>query len=214
MASEDLPRKSLDEIVAMMAQAQVNGRVKRARKTRPVDARPARAGEVVVTVIKGEGKETQSRPANAGDWVVRNRCPESGDGRTLMSADKFIETPIGPARLPAAMAGRSSSRSERTCVLLSSPPRTAPSPSLPHGVSRWWRTPVTPSCRTWKTRRTSTAWQRPPSAVPTRCAEMSHSERRTLRTDLSELPQSRVRLRPSPGRRLEVRLGSSLVGPI
>jgi ABC-type antimicrobial peptide transport system permease subunit len=35
------------------------------------------AGEIVVTTIKGEGKGTQSRPAAAGDWVVRNRCPET-----------------------------------------------------------------------------------------------------------------------------------------
>ena len=89
MASADLPRKSLDEIVAMMSQAQAHGRVKTARKTRPVDARPAKTGEIVVTVIQGEGKETQSRPANAGDWVVRNRCPETGNEQYLMSANKF-----------------------------------------------------------------------------------------------------------------------------
>ena len=34
-----------------------------ARKTKPVDARPARPGEKVVTFIAGEGKETQSPPA-------------------------------------------------------------------------------------------------------------------------------------------------------
>ena len=62
MASADLPRKSLDEIVAMMSQAQAHGRVKTARKT---------------------------RPANAGDWVVRNRCPETGNEQYLMGANKF-----------------------------------------------------------------------------------------------------------------------------
>ena len=47
--------------------------------TKPVDARPARPGEIVVTLIKDEGHETRSRPAEAGDMVVRNRCPETGN---------------------------------------------------------------------------------------------------------------------------------------
>jgi hypothetical protein len=45
----------------------------------------------VVTVIKGEGKETQSKPAQPGDWVVRNRCPETGDEQYLVAADKFAD---------------------------------------------------------------------------------------------------------------------------
>src|SRR5277367_6184757 len=71
-----------------------------ARKTKLVDAREATPGEVVVTVIKGEGKETQSPPAKAGDMVVRNRCPESGNEEFLVSASKFAgryEGPTGPA---------------------------------------------------------------------------------------------------------------------
>ena len=52
-----------------------------ARKTKPVDARPAKPGEVIVTMIKGEGRETQSPPAKSGDMVVRNRCPELGTNR-------------------------------------------------------------------------------------------------------------------------------------
>jgi hypothetical protein len=83
--------KPLDEIVAFMAEAKAKGRVRIARKTLLVDARPARVGEVVVTAIKGEGKETQSRPAAAGDWVVRNRCPETGNEQYLVGADKFKE---------------------------------------------------------------------------------------------------------------------------
>jgi hypothetical protein len=70
-----------------------------ARKTKLVDAREATPGEVVVTVIKGEGKETQSPPAKAGDMVVRNRCPESGNEEFLVSASKFAgryEGPTGP----------------------------------------------------------------------------------------------------------------------
>jgi hypothetical protein len=54
---------------------------------KPIDARPAREGEVVVTVIKGE-KETQNRAAR-GDWVVRNRCPETGNEQYTVRADKF-----------------------------------------------------------------------------------------------------------------------------
>ena len=84
-----LPSKSAGEVVALLAKARAKGRVKTARKTRPVDARPARPGEVVVTVIKGEGKETQSKPAEAGDWVVRNRCAETGDEQYLVKAKTF-----------------------------------------------------------------------------------------------------------------------------
>jgi hypothetical protein len=67
-----------------------------ARKTKPVDARPANAGEVIVTLIAGEGKETQSRPAVAGDMVVRNRCPETGNEEYLVSAKKFAAHYEGP----------------------------------------------------------------------------------------------------------------------
>ena len=71
-----------------------------ARKTKTVDARDATPGEVVVTVIKGEGKETQSPPAKPGDMVVRNRCPESGNEEFLVPSAKFAgryEGPTGPA---------------------------------------------------------------------------------------------------------------------
>jgi hypothetical protein len=81
-------------------QAERDGRVGLARKTRPVDVPAAEAGEVVVTVIAGEGKETQSPPAQPGDLVVRNRCPETGNEEILVSAAKFAERyegPLGPA---------------------------------------------------------------------------------------------------------------------
>jgi hypothetical protein len=51
--------------------------------------RPARPGEVVVTVIAGEGKETQSRPAEKGDWVVRNRCKATGNEEYVVAAARF-----------------------------------------------------------------------------------------------------------------------------
>jgi hypothetical protein len=75
-----------------------------ARKTKTVDAREATPGEVVITVIKGEGKETQSPPAKAGDMVVRNRCPESGNEEFLVPASKFAGRYDGPTG-PAAESG-------------------------------------------------------------------------------------------------------------
>jgi hypothetical protein len=81
---------------ALFAAAEAAGRVGTARKTKPVDARPARAGEVVVTHIADEGKETQSKPAETGDWVVRNRCPETGNEMYLVKADVFSERYKGP----------------------------------------------------------------------------------------------------------------------
>ena len=67
-----------------------------ARKTKPVDARAAEPGEVIVTIIKGEGKETESPPSSPGDMVVRNRCPETGNEEILVTAAKFPQRYEGP----------------------------------------------------------------------------------------------------------------------
>ncbi len=67
-----------------------------ARKTKPVDVRAAQPGEVIVTIIKGEGKETESPPASPGDMVVRNRCPETGNEEILVTAKKFSQRYEGP----------------------------------------------------------------------------------------------------------------------
>jgi hypothetical protein len=67
------------DVQAMFADAEQQGRVGLARKTQPVDVRAAKAGEVIVTIIAGEGKETESPPAEPGDMVVRNRCPDTGN---------------------------------------------------------------------------------------------------------------------------------------
>ncbi|WP_442583609.1 hypothetical protein ACSBOB_17270 [Mesorhizobium sp. ASY16-5R] len=75
--------------VALFEKVKGEGKSGIAHKTKPVDARPAVAGEVVVTIIKGEGVETKSKPAEAGDWVVRNRCPETGNEEILVKAAKF-----------------------------------------------------------------------------------------------------------------------------
>lgn len=88
--------------VALFATFKSEGKTGVARKTKPVDARPATPGEVVVTVIKGEGVETKSKPAEAGDWVVRNRCPETGNEEILVKAAKFPTRYGGPQSEPDA----------------------------------------------------------------------------------------------------------------
>ena len=88
------------DILAVFARAAAEGRIGTARKTRPVDVRRAVPGEVVVTMIKGEGVETRSKPAEAGDFVVRNRCPETGDEQYLVKAATFRNRYADP-QLPA-----------------------------------------------------------------------------------------------------------------
>lgn len=83
-------------VTALFERAAEENRIGRARKTKPVDARPAKVGEIVVTVIRGEGVETQSAPAVAGDMVVRNRCPATGNEEILVKAEKFAERYEGP----------------------------------------------------------------------------------------------------------------------
>jgi hypothetical protein len=85
------PQRTLDEVVDLMAKARAKGQVGTARKTKFVDAREAHPGEVVVTAIKGEGTANQSRPARRGDWVVRNRCPETGNEQYLVAGITFNE---------------------------------------------------------------------------------------------------------------------------
>lgn len=73
-----------------------------ARKTQMVDVRPANPGEVIVTIIAGEGKETQSKPAEPGDMVVRNRCPQTGNEIILVTAATFAVRYEGPSGAQAA----------------------------------------------------------------------------------------------------------------
>ena len=93
LGAEDLPER---DVQVLMREARAAGRVGLARKVQLVDARPARPGEVIVTVIAGEGEETRSRPAKAGDMVVRNRSGETGDERYLVSRSTFAERYEGP----------------------------------------------------------------------------------------------------------------------
>ncbi len=77
--------------IKLMESMKAQGKTGLARKTKDVDARPAHAGEIVITIIKGQGVETKSKPAEVGDWVVRNRCPETGNEEILVKAAKFPE---------------------------------------------------------------------------------------------------------------------------
>jgi hypothetical protein len=84
------------DIVEYFARAQDARGAGLARKWKPVDVRLAKPGEVIVTIIKGEGKETQSPPAKSGDMVVRNRCPETGNEEILVRAASFSQRYEGP----------------------------------------------------------------------------------------------------------------------
>lgn len=83
-----LPQK---ERVAYFTQAQQAGITGVAIKTKPVLARPAKEGEIITTIIKGEGIETVSEPAKVGDWVVQNICPETGNEEILVRKAKFVQ---------------------------------------------------------------------------------------------------------------------------
>ena len=88
------------DVNALYAEAESAGRVGLARKAQLVDARAAAEGEVVVTYIAGEGKESQSKPAAPGDMVVRNRSAATGNEEYLVEAEVFrerYEGPLGPA---------------------------------------------------------------------------------------------------------------------
>ena len=84
------------DILGFFQKARADDRVGTARKTKAVDVREARLDEIVVTNIKGQGKETQSPPAMSGDKVVRNRCPETGNEEILVSAANFAKRYEGP----------------------------------------------------------------------------------------------------------------------
>src|SRR5262245_48627597 len=103
VAGTDLPQRDARVLFSV---AESEGRVGIARKTKLVDARPAQSGEVVITVIAGEGEETRSKPAAADDWVVRNRCPATGNEEYLVKASEFAERYEGPLSDPATSGWR------------------------------------------------------------------------------------------------------------
>ncbi|WPC97424.1 hypothetical protein [Proteus terrae] len=89
--ANDLSQLPQKERVAYFTLAQQAGITGVAIKTKPVLARPAKEGEIITTIIKGEGVETVSEPAKAGDWVVQNICPETGNEEILVRKAKFSQ---------------------------------------------------------------------------------------------------------------------------
>lgn len=89
--AHDLSQLPQKERVAYFTQAQQAGITGVAIKTKPVLARPAKEGEIIITIIKGEGIETISEPAKVGDWVVQNICPETGNEEILVKKTKFAQ---------------------------------------------------------------------------------------------------------------------------
>lgn len=79
------------DVKAFFGKAADGGRAGMAQKTKIVDAKPAAAGEVVVTIIRSEGVETKSKPAETGDMIARNRCPETGNEQYLVKAASFAK---------------------------------------------------------------------------------------------------------------------------
>ncbi|MFD2263103.1 hypothetical protein ACFSM5_09415 [Lacibacterium aquatile] len=77
------------DIKAFFAKADSVGRVGLAQKTRPVYARPATPGEIVVTILPDDGVETKSKPAEAGDMSVNNRCSADDKSEYLVKAAQF-----------------------------------------------------------------------------------------------------------------------------
>lgn len=89
--ANDLSQLPQKERVTYFTQAQQAGITGIAIKTKPVLARPAKEGEIITTIIKGEGVETVSEPAKKGDWVVQNICPETGNEEILVRKAKFAQ---------------------------------------------------------------------------------------------------------------------------
>jgi hypothetical protein len=156
------------DVHALFDQDERDARVGLARKTMQVDARPARPGEVVVTLIAGEGQETQSPPAKPGDMVVRNRCPETGNEEILVEAAKFLQRydgPEGPADAAGWQTYRPRGNEMRYLIVREADGAftfTAP------WASRWSRGLAMRSCATRRMPPTPTVSLPPPSPAPTR----------------------------------------------
>ena len=116
------------------------------------------------------GQGAQSPPAQPGDMVVRNRCPESGNEEILVTAAKFAERYEGRSGRPMPPAGSHTGRAASRWPISSCAPPMARSPSPRPGASRWWRARATRSCATRATRRTPIGSPPPRSRAPTRFA--------------------------------------------
>ncbi len=105
LAAEGASAQDVDAVAYFQKARQASGEGL-AKKTKLVDVRPAKPGEVVVTIIKGEGKETQSAPASAGDKVVRNRCAATGNEEILVKAATLARRYEGPVAAADASGWR------------------------------------------------------------------------------------------------------------
>ena len=124
------------DVQAMFDQAEQEGRVGLARKTKPVDVRPALPGEVVVTIIAGEGKETESPPAQPGDVVVRNRCPARA--RTIWRSSRTRRRRTAPSATGAAPGASARWAASASIREKTWGPMAMVVPSLP--IARSWLT--------------------------------------------------------------------------
>jgi len=97
------------DIKAWFAGAQAADRVGMAAKQKIIVARPAQVGEVVVSVVYGQGEETRSKPAEEGDMVATDLCRpdsvEKGYNTYLLKAATF-KTRYGEALSEPDAAGR------------------------------------------------------------------------------------------------------------
>jgi hypothetical protein len=117
LSSGQMPfAQTLVDINAFFQKASGRGGEGLARKTKTVDVREATPGEVIVTILKGEGKETQSPPAKTGDMVVRNRCLESGNEEFLVPARNSPADTTGRPDPRARAAGALIGRAARICL--------------------------------------------------------------------------------------------------
>ena len=139
-----------------------------ARKTKPVDARPAQPGEVIVTMIKGEGKETQSLRQNLTTWWfgIAVRKPEMRN--FLLPLDPFPEDMKDRSAPGPEMVGCPIDQSAYRCALRWLQSRTVSLLSSRHGEKEWWHGPGTRSFKILTTSKIPIDLQKRPSRAPTR----------------------------------------------
>ena len=105
MATIDAANAADVDVQALFAKAQRDGRVGAARKTKPVDVRPAQARGDSRHRDRRRGQGNAEPAGKPGDMVVRNRCPATGNEEILVSAAKFAQRYEGPVGMPARTAG-------------------------------------------------------------------------------------------------------------
>lgn len=162
------------DIGALFDRAEAAGRVGIARKTKLVDGRSAHPGEVIVTVIKGEGKETQSAAAEAGDVVIRNRCPATGNEQYLVEAARLPSRYDGPLAAPDATGWQPYRPKGIDVRFFSSKRARGRSPSPPPGARRWSHARATRSFAIQPIPKTLTASPPPLSSAPTKSWHRPH----------------------------------------